>query len=44
MKGISGREGCMCKGPVMGNFPDGLVAETLHSQCRGPRLDPWSGN
>ena len=44
MKDISGREGSMCKGSVMGNFPDGLVAETLHCQRRGPRSDPWSGN
>ena len=27
-----------------GDFPSGPVAETQHSQCRGPRLDPWSGN
>ena len=20
------------------------MANTLHSQCRGPRFDPWSGN
>ena len=26
------------------DFPDGLVAKSLYSQCRGPRLDPWSGN
>ena len=25
-------------------FPGGLVAKTLRSQCRGLRLDPWSGN
>ena len=25
-------------------FPGGLVAKTLHSQCRGRGLDPWSGN
>ena len=24
-------------------FPDGPVAKTLRSQCRGPRFDPWSG-
>ena len=22
-----------------GHFPDGPVAKTLHSQCRGPRFD-----
>ena len=27
-----------------GHFPDGPVAKTLHSQCRGPRFDPWLGN
>ena len=26
------------------NFSGGSVAETLHSQCRGLRFDPWSGN
>ena len=26
------------------DFPGGPVAKTLHSQCRGPRFDPWSGN
>ena len=25
------------------NFPDGPVAKTLHSQCREPRFNPWSG-
>ena len=25
-------------------FPGGPVAETLCSQCRGPRFDPWSGD
>ena len=25
-------------------FPDGLVAKTPCSQCRGARLDPWWGN
>ena len=25
-------------------FPGGPEAMTLHSQCRGPRFDPWSGN
>ena len=26
------------------DFPDGPVAKTLCSQCRGPRFNPWSGN
>ena len=26
------------------DFPGGPVARTLHSQCRGPRFVPWSGN
>ena len=25
-------------------FPGGPVAETPHSQCKGPEFDPWSGN
>ena len=28
----------------LGDFPDGPVAKTLCSQCRGPRFSPWSGN
>ena len=28
----------------MRDFPGGLVAKTLCSQCRGPGSDPWSGN
>ena len=27
-----------------GDFPDGLVAEILHAQCRGPRFGPRSEN
>ena len=27
-----------------GDFPGGSVAKISHSQCRGPRFDPWSGN
>ena len=27
-----------------GDFPGGPVAKTLRSQCRGPRIKPWSGN
>ena len=26
-----------------GDFPDGPVAKTLHSQCIGPGFNPWSG-
>ena len=26
------------------DYPGGLVAKTLCSQCRGPGFDPWSGN
>ena len=26
------------------DFPGGPVARTPHSECRGPRLGPWSGN
>ena len=26
------------------NLPGGPVAKPLHSQCRGPGFDPWSGN
>ena len=25
-------------------FPGGPVVRTLHSHCRGPGFDPWSGN
>ena len=28
----------------LGDFPDGPVAKTLCSQCRGPRFHSWSGN
>ena len=27
-----------------GNFHGGLVAKSLHTQCRGPGFDPWSRN
>ena len=27
-----------------GDFPDGPVAGTLCSQCRGPGFKPWSEN
>ena len=26
------------------DFPGGAVVKTPHSQCRGPRFNPWSGN
>ena len=26
------------------DFPGGPVAKTLRSQCKGPRIDPWSEN
>ena len=26
------------------HFPSGPVAKTPHSQCKGPRFNPWSGN
>ena len=26
------------------DFPGGAVVKTPHSQCRGPKFDPWSGN
>ena len=29
---------------VLLGHPGGPVAETPHSQCRGPRFNPWSGN
>ena len=38
------REGRSRNKAELGDFPDGPVAKTLHSQCSGPRFDPWSGN
>ena len=32
------------KKPVPRDFPGGPVVKTLHSQCRGPRFDPWPGS
>ena len=32
------------KEPGKRDLPGGLVAKTPHSQFRGPRFDPWSGN
>ena len=29
---------------MLAGLPWGPVAMTLHSQCRGPGFDPWSGN
>ena len=36
----------LVKGQKLGpwNFPGGPVVNTLHFQCRGRGLDPWSGN
>ena len=34
----------MFTGKAGEEFPGGSVAKTLCSQCRGPGLDPWSGN
>ena len=27
-----------------GNFPGGLLAKSLHSQCREPGFNPWPAN
>ena len=35
---------CNLRSPRMWGFPGGSVAKTLHSQYRGPRFSPWSGN
>ena len=37
-------EHCPSKELNAWDFPGGPVAKTLSSQCRGPRLDPWSEN
>ena len=29
---------------LLRDFSGGPVAKTLHSQCQGPRFNPWSGN
>ena len=29
---------------VLGDFPDGPVTKSSHSQCRGPWFNAWSGN
>ena len=34
----------MYKIVLNGDFPGSPVGETLRSQCRGPRFDPWLGN
>ena len=31
------------KTTFVGGFPGDSVAKALHFQCRGPGLDPWSG-
>ena len=33
-----------CLDPKRRDFRGSPAAKTLHSQCRGPRFDPWSGN
>ena len=35
---------CGLKEHTFRDFPGGPVAKTLHSQCRGPGFNPWSGN
>ena len=32
------------KEQVLAPHQHGSVTETPHSQCKGPRFDPWSGN
>ena len=34
----------LLKRHLLQDFPGGPAAKTLHSQCRGPGFDPWSGN
>ena len=43
---VSYGEKCVLKiqSKNIGGFPAGPVAKTLSSQCRGPMLNPWSGN
>ena len=36
--------GILGKKRIRQDFLGGPVARTPHSQCRGPRFDPWSGN
>ena len=36
--------GKVIEGCVKRDFPGGPVAKTPHSQCRGPRFDPWLRN
>ena len=31
------------KAEAQRDFPGGLVAKSLSSQCQGPRFKPWSG-
>ena len=42
--GNSGFTSLFFKKRQFGDFPDGPVAKTLISQCRGAGFDPWSGN
>ena len=41
--GLMGRPHSSLKNKGYGDFPAGPVAKAQHSQCRGPRFDPWSG-
>ena len=34
----------LLKRHLLQDFPGGPVAKTLHSRCRGPGFDPWSGS
>ena len=40
--GTVGSSLCILKGTR--DFPGGLVVKTLHVQCRGHGINPWSGN
>ena len=35
---------CVLKNHLTRDFHSGSAAKTLYSQCRGPEVDPWSGN
>ena len=34
---------CSLNKSLLANFPDGPMAKTLNSRCKGPRSHPWSG-
>ena len=36
--------GALCQEWEQRGLPGGPVTKISHSQCRGPRFDPWSGN